>query len=124
MKARRWVVLVMLVACGTMVGCVSTPEGYKVTPEAGEAVDQGVAVVDSVAPVITPFATAVPYGNLAIALIVGAAGMWAKVRPHLVAEREMLAGIKAGKPAEANADDEMAKATSDGTKAIMAKAGV
>ena len=106
------------------VGCVSTPQGQKMAPATQQVADKAAAVAETVLPIVAPYAAAVPYGGLVLALATGILGTYLRARPHLVANKEIMAGMKASKPSGVNPEFEMANATSNATKAIMAKAGV
>ena len=88
--------LVLVLALGAMcvAGSEKNEDGVKMTPAAQEAIDKTAAIIETVVPIVSPYADIVPYGKAILIALAGAAVTYLKVRPYIVALPEIVGKVQ------------------------------
>ncbi len=97
MYYRRLVLVTVLLGVAAMAGCVKTPDGLKMAEKTEDVADKTAVVIETVVPIVSPYADIVPYARPILIALAAAAATYLKVRPYIVATREIVGKIQDAK---------------------------
>lgn len=122
---KRQVLIVLMLAMVLVIGCIATPLGPKITPEAAATVDAVTGQAEPILRMVEPWASTIPYGGLIVGGLLAGITAWRKYKPYVVGMKEIVRGIEGESTPEGNISplirDSLSKSTSDATKKLIRK---